>query len=112
MAPQQHAIWIAQARAHLKEHRPRAFAQMTEAGTLERHLQTLAQDASEQMRRLIGQGATWDEAQEQVRETLLPAPEADSEPAMPETEGFKAHRELIHGLNNLRMPGEKDEDEE
>jgi hypothetical protein len=109
MAPQQHAIWIAQARAHLKEHRPQAFAQMTEAGTLEPHLQALAEDASAQMRRLVGQGMPWAEAWEQVRETLMPAPEAEAAPTMPETEGFKAHRELMRGLSDLKMPGERED---
>lgn len=109
MAPQQHAIWMAQARAHLKEHRPQTFARLQEEGTLEQHLQETAKGVGEEMRRLLLEGASWEEAWEEARAPLFPEPEAETLQAMPETEGFKAHRELMHGLSNLTMPGEKED---
>jgi hypothetical protein len=109
MAPQQHAIWIQQAREHLQEHRPQMFARLTETGKLDEWLTVQAKELSNQMQTLMHQGAQWTEAWEQASPVLFPPPEAGSEPEMPETEGFKAHRELIQGLNNLRMPGEKEE---
>lgn len=38
----QHASWIAQARAHWKEHRPKAYRRMLNEGTLETFLRQAA----------------------------------------------------------------------
>ena len=109
---QQHATWIAQARAHLKEHRPQALARLQAAGTLEQHLREAAEATSREMQTLMRQGANWQEAWEMVREQHLfpPAEEAKGE-AMPASEGFRAHRDLTRSLGSLTMPGEKDQPE-
>lgn len=107
---QQHATWIAQARVHLKEHRPQAFARLQAAGTLEQHLRQAAEATSHEMRTLMDQGATWQEAWELVREQhLFPPAEAGAEAPMAKTEGYRAHRDLMRGLGSLTMPGEKDQ---
>jgi hypothetical protein len=106
---QQHAIWKALFLQNLQDNRPRALAQMQADGTLESYLTELATDFGRQMEALVRQGLKWDEASALVRENLLLQPEPEADEAMPESEGFKAHRELIQGLNNLRMPGEREE---
>ena len=106
---QQHAIWRAMFRQNLLENRPQAFARMTREGTLEGYVQDQANDFSRQMEALLHQGLKWEDASALVRENLLLAPEADADEEAPASEGFKAHRELIQGLNNLRMPGEREE---
>ena len=105
---QQHATWIEMARAHLEEHRPKTFERLQKAGKLDEHLEKAAEDASKELELLTGQGMPFQEAWEQARVHLFPAPEPGAEPAMPASEGFKAHRELMQGLGSLTMPGEKD----
>lgn len=105
---QQHAIWKAMALEHLQEMQPELVARLQQEKKLDEYLTTTANLVSDEMRRLMLQGATWDEAWEQTRETLFPATDQHQE-VMPETEGFKAHRELIQGLSDLRMPGEREE---
>ena len=62
------------------------------------------------MQNLLHQGATWAEAWEQASPVLFPPAEREvANPEMPDSEGFLAHRELIQGLNDLRMPGEKED---
>ena len=110
MAHQQHATWIAQARAHLKEHRPAQYERLTQAGTLEQHLQQAAQETSQEIHALMNQGATWQEAWELVREIyLFPPAEAEANEPMPKREGYRAHRDLMQGLGSLTMPGEKEQ---
>lgn len=105
---QQHANWIAQARAHWKEHRPKMYARMLEQGRLELELTEAASATADAMQSLINQGLTWDEAWEQTRERFLFLPaEASDEPLPPKSAGFKAHRDLTRGLGSLTMPGEK-----
>jgi len=107
----QHATWIAQARQHLKEHRPQAFAHLLETGDLEQYLQDAANETGKQMQLLMRQGATWQEAWEASRGSLFPEAEPQTVPKMPQREGFKAQRELTRAMNELRMPGEKDQPE-
>lgn len=104
---QQHATWIAQARQHLQEHRPQEYERLKKTGKLEAHLTQAAEQTSEEMQTLTRQGLTWDQAWEMVREQhLFPPAEAMDEP-MPESQGFRAHRDLMRGLDSLTMPGEK-----
>jgi hypothetical protein len=108
-AAMQHATWMAQAREHLKEHRPQTFARLQAAGTLEQHLKMMAETTSSEIRNLMAQGAAWQEAWEQARGNLFPEPEPQTTPKMPQREGFRAHRELTRDLGTLTMPGEKDQ---
>lgn len=109
--PQQHATWIAQARAHWKEHRPQMYARLLEAGQLEEALQDAATSTSSAMQNLMHQGATWDEAWEQTRELYLFLPqEAEADEKAPQTPGYRAHRGLMVDLGSLTMPGEKIQD--
>ena len=108
--PQQHATWIAQARAHWKEHLPAMYARLQHSGHLEQALQDAASSTSHAMATLMRQGATWEEAWEQTRELYLFLPqEPQVEPAPAASHGFRAHRELTQALGSLTMPGEKEE---
>lgn len=100
----QHQNWIEQARAHWKEHLPKMFARLTKAGTLETALTEAAQATSQGMRALTTQGATQTEAWEQVREQYLFLPEEPApEEKQPQSQGYRAHRELMQGLGSLGM---------
>lgn len=102
MSKMQHATWIAQAREHWKEHLPKMYARLEKAGTLEHALTQAADATSEAMRVLTGQGATHQEAWEETRETYLFLPEEPEQlPRMKETEGYRAHRDLMRGLSDF-----------
>lgn len=101
----QHSNWIAQAREHWKEHRPKMFARLTKAGTLEQALTEAAEATAAAMRLLTTQGATQDEAWEATRELhLFPPEEPEQTPKMPRSAGYRARLELMQGLSNLGMP--------
>ncbi len=106
---QQHAVWISQAKEHLREHRPQEYKRLQEAGKLDEHLRTMADLTSETLREAMAAGAKYQEAWEEARVHLFPEPEKGSEPPMPATEGYLAQRELMAGMANLQMPGEKEE---
>ena len=75
------------------------------------YLLNAAEATAQEMQTLQRQGASWQEAWETVREQhLFPPAEADAAP-MPEREGFRAHRDLMHALGSLTMPGEKEQPE-
>ncbi len=98
----QHATWIAQARAHWKEHLPKMFARLEKAGKLEQALAEAADATARDLRALTTQGATWQEAWEQVRETyLFPPEEPEQQPKMPKSPGYRAHRDLVQGLTDF-----------
>ncbi|MNL31018.1 hypothetical protein D3C87_1527870 [compost metagenome] len=102
MSKMQHATWIAQARAHWKEHLPKMYDRLEKAGQLDLALTQAAEATSEGMRALMSQGATHQEAWEQTRETYLFLPEEpEQQPKMKESEGFRAHRDLMHGLSDF-----------
>ena len=117
----QHQNWIAQARAHWQEHQPRKFARLMKSGALTQALtqaaeataqamQALTQAAeatAQAMQVLTGQGATQEEAWEQVREQyLFPPEEPEQAQKMPRSQGYLAHRELMLGLGSLGMDDE------
>lgn len=105
-----HAQWIAQARAHWKEHLPAMFARLQAAGTLEAELQAAADATAREMRTWVEQGATQYEAWEMVRQKhLLLNPEQDelAEP-MEDSEGYEAAAAVSQGLGTMNMPGERE----
>ena len=104
----QHATWIAQARAHLEENRPQTFQRLTASGDLDEYLTKAAETTSKELQILLSQGLEFQQAWEQARVHLFPEAEPGAEPSLPETEGFRAHRELMQGLGSLTMPGEKE----
>ena len=105
----QHATWIAQARGHWKEHLPKMFARLKKTGMLEQALTEAAEATARGMRVLTTQGATWQEAWEQVRETYLFLPEEpEQKPRMRKTPGYLAHRELTMGLSRIGMTDDDD----
>ena len=98
----QHATWIAQAREHWKEHLPKMYARLEKAGKLDKALTDAANETSKAIRALTTQGATWQEAWEQTRETyLFPAEEPEQTPAMAKSHGYLAHRDLMRDLSNF-----------
>ncbi|WP_146163056.1 hypothetical protein [Variovorax sp. WS11] len=104
-----HATWIAQAREHWKEHLPKMYARLEKTGKLEQALTEAAEATSNGIRALTTQGATWQEAWEQVRETyLFPPEEPEQKPRMRKTQGYLAHRELMMGLSRIGMPDDDD----
>ena len=101
----QHANWIAQAREHWQEHRPRMFARLVKAGTLEQALTEAAEATAAAIRALTTQGATLDEAWEATREQyLFPPEEPEQTPKMPKSPGYRARLELMQGMANLGQP--------
>lgn len=68
--------WISQARQHWKEHQPKRFKALKEAGILEQALRTAAEQTHKEMTALENAGMKEHEAWEMVRETyLFPPPE-------------------------------------
>lgn len=105
-----HASWTAQARAHWKEHRPKAYRQMMADGTLEKALVEAANATSQEMQVLADQGFRQHEAWEAVRENhLFPPEERDASPRLPASPGYKAMRGFYRDLMKLRMPGERED---
>lgn len=103
----QHGNWISQARDHWKEHLPKMYARLEKAGTLEQALTEAADATAAGMRVLVTQGATQQEAWEQVRERYLFLPEEPEQaPKMSKSQGYRAHAELMKGLGSLGMPEE------
>ena len=103
----QHSNWIAQAREHWKEHRPKMFARLTKGGTLDKALTEAAEATSQGMQALMAQGATWQEAWEQTRELyLFPAEEPEQAPRMRKSPGYLARLELMQGMASLGQPPE------
>lgn len=101
----QHGNWINQAREHWKEHLPKMHARLVKAGTLETALTEAAEATAAGMRALTTQGASQQEAWEQVREQYLFLPEEPEQaPKMPKSQGYRAHAELMRGLGSLGMP--------
>ena len=101
----QHSNWIAQARAHWAEHRPKMFARLTKAGALEKALTEAAEATSQAMRALTTQGATQTEAWEATRELyLFPAEEPGQTPRMPKSQGYLARAELNRAMASLGQP--------
>jgi len=108
MTAQQHANWKAQARVHLRENNPRQLAKLIDSGKLDQHLTDAADSTSKEMKILMDQGATWQEAWEMTRENHLfpPGPEGPEDvPAA--SAGYKAQRELMQGMTSLQLPGER-----
>lgn len=104
----QHANWIEQARAHWQEHLPKMYARLQKNGTLERTLAEAADATSKDLRALTTQGATWQEAWEQVRERHLFLPEEpEAMPKMRKSAGYRAHADLMKGLSDFD-PNRKD----
>lgn len=101
----QHSNWIAQARAHWAEHRPKMFARLTAGGTLEQALTEAAEATAQAIRALTTQGATQEEAWEATRELyLFPAEEPEQEPRMPKSPGYRARAELNRAMASLGQP--------
>lgn len=107
MEQQQHAIWKAQAKEHWAENLPAMYARLTSRGKLDSALTDAAEATGEAMASLQQAGQTWEQAWEQARTMYLFLPAEPDKDKMPETEGFRAHRDLQRGLGSLTMPGEK-----
>lgn len=108
--PQQHANWIAQARAHWKEHQPKRFKALVKAGTLQTALQAAAQDTSREMENLRGQGIPPEAAWEMVRERhLFPPEEPGNSPEAPPSDGYRIAAMANQGLGQIRMPSEPED---
>jgi hypothetical protein len=106
----EHANWIAQARAHWKEHRPQAFKRMQADGTLQQNLEQAATATSDAMHTLMGQGYQAHEAWEMVREQhLFPPEEPGASPEAPVSDAYATAVAINSGWNALRMPGEPDD---
>ena len=98
----QHAHWIAQAREHWKEHLPKMYARLEKSGQIEDALTKAAEATAAGIRALTMQGATWQEAWEQTRESYLFLPEEpEQQPKMPRSAGYLAHRDLMQGLSDF-----------
>ena len=106
----QHANWIAQARAHWKEHLPAMYRRLLANGTLESELKAAAEATSREMEALRNEGATATEAWEMVRERylLLPEEPGQDEPMEP-SDGYAAALDVSQSLGSLTMPGEKED---
>lgn len=104
----QHAHWMAQARAHWKEHRPKMFKQLQKQGLLETRLREAAEATSEQMQSLMSQGFQHHEAWEITREQFLFLPEepGNSKEA-PVSDGLLFQREMNDSLRYLGMTDEE-----
>lgn len=104
----QHAHWIAQAREHWKEHRPKMFKELQQQGLLEQRLREAAEATSQEMQKLMAQGFRHHEAWEATRETFLFLPEEDgnSEQA-PASQGYLAMRDFNEGMKYLGMSDEE-----
>ena len=101
----QHSNWIAQARAHWKEHLPKMFARLERDGNLEQALTESAEATSQAIRARMAQGATWEEAWEATRELyLFPPEETGQAQKMPRSQGYRAHVELTQALSSLGQP--------
>jgi hypothetical protein len=106
----QHAAWIAQARAHWKEHRPKAYREMVRKGTLETFLKAAADSTSQEMRDLMSQGFQYHEAWEVVRERhLFPPEESGNSEEAAASEGYKAMRQYYRDLSDLGGPDERED---
>ena len=105
-----HAAWIAQARQHWQEHCPKLYASLKEAGTLTQRLTEAAEQTSQDLMNLMGQGFNHQEAWEAVRETHLFLPEEPgASPEAPISEGYATAVAINQGLGSLRMPGERED---
>lgn len=103
----QHSNWIAQARAHWAEHLPKMSARLAKQGKLEQALTEAAEATAAAMRVLQTQGATWEQAWEQTRESYLFLPEEKEQaPRMRRSQGYLAHRELMQAMSSLGQPEE------
>jgi hypothetical protein len=99
----QHANWIAQARAHWMEHQPTMYNRLRREGKLDKALTEAADETAKEIRTLMLQGATWQEAWEQTRELYLFPPDEPGleEEPMPLSQGYLAQRELMQAMNDF-----------
>lgn len=108
MTTMQHAHWIAQAREHWKEHRPRMFKELQARGLLETRLREAAEATSEQMQSLMAQGFQHHEAWEATREQFLfLAEEPGVSEEAPVSAGLLLQREMNDSLRYLGMTDEQ-----
>lgn len=104
----QHQHWIAQARQHLKEHLPKTFARLRSEGTLNQHLTEASAATGRELENLMGQGFSYQEAWEQVREAhLFPPEEPGASQEAPASAGYLAMTQFNQDLASLKMPGEQ-----
>lgn len=100
--PQQHAMWIAQARAHWEEHLPKMYARLVESKRLLPELTEAAEATAGALQTLVNQGFNRQEAWEQVREQYLflpPEPAANESPAP--SQGYAAMMDYNRTLGSL-----------
>lgn len=104
MTKMQHAHWMAQAREHWKEHRPKMFKELQASGQLETRLREAAEATSQQMQELMAQGFQHHEAWEATREQFLfPPEEPGASEEAPVSQGYLAMRELNDAMKYLGM---------
>lgn len=96
------------------EHRPATLLRPSQERALENYLNDVTGAMARELDQLVRSGLDWNTAWEHVRPALSPEPEPS---VVRETlfeahnsEGYQAQREFLQGLNDLRMPGERDID--
>lgn len=105
----QHAHWIAQARAHWKEHLPQMYRRLVATDKLEATLKAAAEATEQAMQVLRAQGFSETEAWEMTREQyLFPPEEPGQDEPMQASPGYAAALDLNQTLGSLTMPGERE----
>lgn len=104
----QHAHWIAQAKAHWKEHQPTRFKELQRTGLLLQALTDAANQTQQELETLMMQGFKYSEAWEMLREDyLFPPEEAGASEEAPNSQGYQAMRQYHKEMGQLTLPGER-----
>ena len=106
----QHAHWIAQARAHWKEHLPQMYKRLLAAEKLEAELKAAAEATERAMQLARQEGFSETEAWEMVREQYLFLPEEpEQDEPMEKSAGYEAALDVSRTLGSLTMPGDRED---
>ena len=76
--------WAEQAKAHWKEHRPKMYAELQSAGTLDQQAENAAKQTQEELASAIENGLDHQAAWEMVRENHLFLPTEEAVPLLGE----------------------------
>lgn len=75
LSDRQLSPWAHLMKAHLKEWRPKEYKRLLQSETLNDHVQTIVNQAEEELNSLLDQGLAYDQAYEKIRDQLYPRPE-------------------------------------
>lgn len=95
--------WIDQARSHWKEHLPKRYAALKEAGMLEKSLREAANQTFLEVSQLEDSGFQPDEAWQMVRENYLMLPAEDQNQQPPTSLSHRLAQEAMSGRRTAEI---------